>query len=54
MKHGKKPTVGQMKMLLKNGYDPNAWLVVKDKPDEMVIVSRANSAETASVKKTEY
>ena len=53
MKHGKKPTYEQRKLLLENGYDPAAWLVVKDMPAEMVIVSRNDDTATVTVKKIE-
>lgn len=53
MKNGKRPTREQRKTLLENGYDPAAWLIVKDTPTEMLLVSRNDKAETVSVKKTE-
>ena len=40
MKHGKKPTYEQRKVIAANGYDTTAWLVVKDTPDEMVLTNR--------------
>lgn len=40
MKHGKKPTVKQCKLMQKWKLDPAMWLVVKDTPDEMVLVHR--------------
>lgn len=40
MKHGKKPTVAQMKLMVKWKLDPTMWLVVKDTPGEMLLVHR--------------
>ena len=41
MKHGKKPTVRQKKLMSEWHLNYENWLVVKDKPDEMIIVHRA-------------
>ncbi len=43
MKHGKKPTREQRKVLQKWKLDPSEWFVVKDKPDELLIVHRADN-----------
>ena len=40
MKNGKKPTVNQCKLMKQWNLDPTNWLVVKDTPDEMVVVHR--------------
>ena len=40
MKHGKKPTREQRKLLQKWKLDPMDWLVVKDTPYEMVLIHR--------------
>lgn len=40
MKHGRKPTREQRKLMQKWGMDPVSWLVVKDTPTEMVLVHR--------------
>ena len=40
MKHGKKPTVAQRKLMEKWKLDWSMWLVVKDTPDQMVLVHR--------------
>lgn len=40
MKHGKKPTVAQMKLMVKWKLDPTMWLVVKDTTREMLLVHR--------------
>lgn len=51
MRRGRKPTYEQRKLLLKNGYEPAEWLVIKNTTYEMVIVSRQDGITTASVKK---
>lgn len=40
MKHGKKPTREQRKLMQKWKLDASMWLVVKDMPDRMEIVHR--------------
>ena len=40
MKHGKKPTVQQRKLLQAYHMAPGDWLVVKDLPDRMEVVHR--------------
>ncbi len=40
MKNGKLPTLEQKKILKANGLQPENWLVVKNLPDELEIVSR--------------
>ena len=40
MKHGVKPTVAQMKLMVKWRLDPTMWLVVKDTPEKMHLVHR--------------
>ena len=40
MKHGKKPTVRQKKMLKEYGLNFENWLIIKDTPDRMEIVHR--------------
>ncbi len=40
MKNGKKPTLAQKKFLQENGLAPEKWMVVKDTPEEMEVVSR--------------
>lgn len=41
MKNGKKPTVKQYVLLRKNGFVPERWLVIKDTPESMEVISRA-------------
>lgn len=43
MKNGKKPTLAQKKFLQDTGLDSEKWLIVKDTPEEMVIVSKTIS-----------
>lgn len=40
MKHGKRPTVQQRKLLTLYGLNSDNWLIVKDNPAELVIVHR--------------
>lgn len=40
MKNPKKPTVAQMKLMVKWKLDPTMWLVSKDTATEMVLVHR--------------
>lgn len=40
MKHGVRPTVAQMKLMVKWKLDPTMWLVVKDMPERMELVHR--------------
>lgn len=48
MKNGKKPTLAQKKFLQDTGLDSEKWLIVKDTPEEMVIVSRNGLQFTAA------
>lgn len=40
MKNGKVPTLEQKKIMKAHGLDPDSWLVVKNLPDSLTIVSR--------------
>ena len=40
MKHGKKPTVAQRKLMQKWKVNVQDWLVVKDEPSQMTLVHR--------------
>ena len=44
MKNGKAPTVEQKKLLKKWRLNPDNWLVVKNQPEQMVIVHRFGNA----------
>lgn len=51
MKHGKKPTVAQRKLIKANGMNAENWLVVKDTPEEMVLVHRYSDKTTRTLHK---
>ena len=53
MKNGKKPTVAQRKFIQQNGLDPAVWLIVKDKPEEMMLVHRYSDKTTRTIHKGE-
>lgn len=40
MKHGKRPTVAQRKLISSKGLDPTVWFVTKDTPKQMELVHR--------------
>lgn len=40
MKNGKRPTMAQKQALREHGLVPDNWLIVKDTPAELEIVSR--------------
>lgn len=51
MKHGKKPTVRQCKLIQSKRLNPADWLIVKDTPEEMVIVHRHSDTVTKTIPK---
>lgn len=51
MKHGKKPTVAQRKLILQQGLDPAAWLVTKDTPEQLELVHRYSEKTTKTIHK---
>ena len=51
MKHGKKPTREQRKLLQKWKLDPAVWLVVKDMPGYMLLVHRYSDKTTRIIPK---
>ena len=51
MKHGKKPTVAQRKLIQKNRLDPAVWFVVKDTPDRMELVHRYSDKTIRTIHK---
>jgi hypothetical protein len=51
LKHGKKPTVNQMKLMQKWGLDPANWLVAKDTSTELVLVHRFSEKTTKTISK---
>ena len=51
MKHGKKPTREQRKLLQQWNLDPTVWLVVKDTPERMELVHRYSDRTTRIIPK---
>ena len=51
MKNGKKPTVAQCKFIQKMGLNPENWFVVKDTPEQMVLVFRYGNKTTRIIPK---
>lgn len=51
MKHGKKPTVAQRKLIQSKGLDPAVWLVVKDTSTELHLVHRYSDRTTRIIQK---
>lgn len=43
MKHGKKPTKAQKIILKERHLNPDNWLIVKNTPEEMLVVHRYTS-----------
>lgn len=52
MKHGKRPTVRQKKLMTEWHLNYENWLVVKDTPGEMVIVHRVTNRQRVIKKET--
>ena len=53
MKHGKKPTVQQRKLIQSKGLDPTVWLITKDTPTEIHLVHRLSDRTTRTIYKGE-
>ena len=51
MKHGKKPTKKQYIFIKSRGLIPENWLVVKDTPEQMVLVHRHSDKTTRIIQK---
>ena len=51
MKHGKKPTLAQKKLMVKWRLDPTMWLVVKDTQVRMEIVHRLSDKTRKTIPK---
>ena len=51
MKHGKKPTVAQRKLMQKWKLNSEDWLVVKDEPSKMTLVHRHFDNKTKIIPK---
>lgn len=51
IKNGKKPTREQRKLIQQRRLDPAVWLVIKDTPEEMVLVHRYSDKTTKVIRK---
>lgn len=51
MKHGKKPTANQRKLIKSKRLNPENWLVTKDTPTEMHLVHRHFDNKTRIIRK---
>jgi hypothetical protein len=51
IKHGKKPTVAQRKLMQKWKLNSADWLVVKDEPSKMTLVHRHFDTKTKIIPK---
>lgn len=51
MKHGKKPTREQRKLITKWKLNSEDWLVVKDEPSQMTLVHRHFDNRTKTIQK---
>ena len=54
MKHGKKPTVRQCKLMQANRLNSDNWLVVKDTPESMLIIHRHTGRTREILKESRY
>lgn len=52
MKNGKVPTLEQKKVMKAHGLIPENWLVVKNLPDELEVVSRSSLKKADAKRKT--
>ena len=53
MKHGKKPTRQQRKLMEQWGLDAHNWMVIKDTPEQMEIIHRHSDKTTRTIPKGE-
>ena len=51
IKHGKKPTYTQRKLIEQWGMDAHDWLVTKDTPEQMELVHRYSDKTTRTIPK---
>lgn len=51
MKHGKRPTVRQKKLMAEKRLNPDNWLIVKDTPTEMHVVHRYSDKTVRVIRK---
>ena len=54
MKHGKKPTLKQKKLMQASGHNSGDWLVVKDTSEVMVIQDRHTEKTVIEIRKELY
>lgn len=53
MKNGKRPSWNQRKLIEEWGLNPLDWLVVKDTPEQMVLVNRYSDQSIKTIPKGE-
>lgn len=53
MKHGKRPKKKQAIFIKEHGLNPENWFVVKDQPDQMVLVHRHFDSQVRIIHKGE-
>lgn len=51
MKHGKRPTVAQRKIMGSKRLNSENWLVIKDEPKQMTIVYKRDENKTKVISK---
>ena len=51
MKNGKNPTRAQRKTIEANKLNPRDWFVVKDMPNELVLISKEKNDENREIQK---
>ncbi len=54
VKHGKKPTVAQRKLLEEKRFQPGNWLIIKDTPEYMLIRHRYFDGNVRTIRKKAY
>lgn len=54
MKNGKNPTKAQKQFLREHRFNPDNWLIVKNTPEEMLLVHRYTSSTRRINKRKEY
>lgn len=54
MKHGKKPTREQRKMIQKAKLNPGDWMIERDTPEKLVLVHKHFDTVTKTIKKGNY
>lgn len=54
MKHGKKPTLRQKKLMQAAGHNSAEWLIIKDTPEVMIIQDRHTEKTVITIRKELY